>query len=125
MLGVEHVARLVDLLSDDARLSMPPEPMQCRGPADIVAFLRERRFWGPDLVLAPTRANGQPAFVYSRRDGAAEPSGSGGVMVLTVADGRVTGLTRFGGERTIARFDGPAGSTDEIDPHTRTRSDDA
>ena len=45
-----------NLLSDDARLSMPPEPIQCQGPAAIVEFLQQRRFWGPELTLRADRA---------------------------------------------------------------------
>ena len=56
------VAGLVDLLTDDVFMSMPPMPFEYHG-RDAVArfsaalFAADRRF---DLV--PTRANGQPAF---------------------------------------------------------------
>lgn len=95
---------VVQLLSDDVRLSMPPEPIQCEGPAAIAEFLRQRRFWGNQLTLVPTRANGQPAFVYDVPDPIDGVSRASGVMVLTVVDDQVSTLTRFGGRATIARF---------------------
>ena len=50
--------RVVALLTDDAWLTMPPEPYEYQGPAPIGAFLRDRaaRRGGP-LRLIPTRAN--------------------------------------------------------------------
>ncbi|MCU1365230.1 MAG: polymerase family sigma subunit [Ilumatobacteraceae bacterium] len=98
------VADVLGLLSDDARLSMPPEPVQCKGPAAVVNFLQQRQFWGPHLTLLPTRANGHPAFVYYLPDPTEHVSRASGVIVLTVADGTVSTLTRFGGRDTIARF---------------------
>lgn len=98
------VASVIGLLSDDARLSMPPEPVQCNGPAAIVEFLQQRHFWGPHLTLMPTRSNGHPAFVYYLPDPTEHVSRASGVIVLTVTEGTVSTLTRFGGRDTIARF---------------------
>jgi RNA polymerase sigma-70 factor (ECF subfamily) len=95
---------VLDLLSDDSRLSMPPEPIQCSGPAAIVDFLQQRRFWGPQLTLLPTRANNQPAFVYYLPDPTDQVPRASGVIVLTVVDDHVSTLTRFGGRDLIARF---------------------
>ncbi len=95
---------VLELLSDDSRLSMPPEPIRCIGPAAIVQFLQQRRFWGPQLTLLPTRANGQPAFVYYLPDPADQVPRAGGVVVLTVFDGHISAITRFGGRDVIARF---------------------
>ena len=99
---------IVEILTDDARLSMPPEPIQCNGPHAIAEYLRWRRFWGPDLALIPTRANGQPAFGYYLPDADGTAIRANGVIVLTVANGRVSTLTRFGGAAVIARFGLPA-----------------
>jgi RNA polymerase sigma-70 factor (ECF subfamily) len=95
--------RILEVLSHDARLSMPPEPIQCNGVHAVVDFLRGRRFWGPELTLLPTRANGQPAFVYYLRDESTAPPRASGVIVLTISHDRVTTLTRFG-EPQLARF---------------------
>ena len=98
------VNSVIDLLSDDARLSMPPEPIQCDGPAAIVDFLRQRRFWGPELTLLSTRANNQPAFVYYLPDPIDHVSRANGVIVLTIVDDHVSTLTRFGGHDVVSRF---------------------
>ena len=88
------VAGLVDLLTDDVFMSMPPMPFEYHG-RDAVArfsaalFAADRRF---DLV--PTRANGQPAFgAYLRA-----PSGlrhGVGLYVLGLRAERISALTRF------------------------------
>jgi RNA polymerase sigma-70 factor (ECF subfamily) len=96
--------RVLDLLSDDARLSMPPEPIQCSGPRAIADYLQQRHFWGPDLTLLSTHANGQPAFVYYLPDPDGQVTRARGVMVLTVVHDQISTLTRFGGPDVIARF---------------------
>jgi RNA polymerase sigma-70 factor (ECF subfamily) len=95
---------VLDLLSDDSHLSMPPEPIQCDGPTAIADFLRHRQFWGPKLTLLPTRANDQPAFVYYLPDPTDHAPRANGVIVLTVVDDHISTLTRFGGSGVIARF---------------------
>ncbi len=95
---------VIELLSDDARLSMPPEPIQCNGPRAIADYLRWRGFWGPELKLLPTRANNQPAFVCYLPDPNASVSRANGLMVLTISHDRVSTLTRFSGRGVIARF---------------------
>ena len=88
------VAGLVDLLTDDVFMAMPPMPFEYHG-RDAVArfsaalFAADRRF---DLV--PTRANGQPAFgAYLRA-----PTGlrhGVGLYVLGLRADRISALTRF------------------------------
>ena len=54
---------IVALLTDDAWLTMPPQPYEYQGHDAIGAFLRDRAVRrGAPLRLVPTRANGQPAF---------------------------------------------------------------
>jgi RNA polymerase sigma-70 factor (TIGR02960 family) len=88
------VDALVDLLTDDAFVSMPPMPFEYEG-RDVVGrfcasiFRAGRRF---DLV--PTRANGQPAFgAYLR--GPDGISHGMGLYVLTLAGERICAMTRF------------------------------
>lgn len=104
--ALEHLDldRLVTLLTQDARLTMPPEPVEFRGPGAIAGFFRDLPFWGRDLKLVLTRANNQPAFVYYLADPAAPIWRAGSVMVLTLRGDRVCGLTRFGGQGLIGRF---------------------
>ncbi len=86
---------LVELLTADVRVSMPPIPLEYHG-RDVVA-----RFYAHVMTpsrryhLVPTRANGQPAF------GAYLPSPGGGVrhgaglLVLTLTGEQISGITRF------------------------------
>ena len=100
--------RVVEVLTDDARLSMPPEPYECTGADAVADYLRARGFWGPQLSLVGTRANGQPAFGYYLP----EPSGPGsrltGLVVLTLAEDRIAAVTRFGIAGISDRFGLPA-----------------
>ena len=95
---------VVALLTDDARLAMPPEPIQCNGPHAIADYQRARGFWGPTLGLVPTRANGQPAFGYYLPDPTAPILRANGLIVLTLAGDRISTLTRFGDTATLARL---------------------
>ena len=55
--------RVVELVTDDAWLTMPPSPTHTKARAAIGVFLHDRAGRrGAPARLAPTRANGQPAF---------------------------------------------------------------
>jgi len=94
--------RVVALLTDDARMTMPPEPFEFRGPRSIAEFLG--RVWGDDVKVVPTRANGAPAFGYYRPDPHADVHRAGGIFVVSVAGARVSSLTRFGDKSLFATF---------------------
>ncbi len=85
---------LVDLLTDDVFISMPPMPFEYIGreaAARFCAVLLDAR---RSFDLVPTRANGQPAFAAYVR----APGGLGrgvGVYVLTLAGDRVCAMARF------------------------------
>jgi RNA polymerase sigma-70 factor (ECF subfamily) len=95
---------LVTLLTDDARLTMPPESLEFRGPQAIAGFLAGLPFWGLELKVVLTRANNQPAFVYYVPDPCAPIWRVGSIMVLTLRGGRVSAVTRFGDVGLLARF---------------------
>jgi len=95
--------RLVALLTDDARLVMPPEPVEFRGPLPIANYLREH-LWGQELKLVPTRANGQPALALYLPDPSAPLWRASSLVVLTLRGDRVSMLTRFGNLGLLARF---------------------
>jgi RNA polymerase sigma-70 factor (ECF subfamily) len=95
---------LVALLTDDARLAMPPERVEFRGPQAIARFLRELPFWGQELKLVPTRANNQPALAYYLPDPSAPIWRASGLVVLTLRGNRISVLTRFGYRGCLARF---------------------
>ena len=89
---------LVELLTDDVFMAMPPMPFEYVGPAAVAAFSAAIFAAGRRFDLVPARANGQPAFgAYLRT-----PNGLGlgaGLYVLTVTGGRISALTRF--ENTV------------------------
>jgi RNA polymerase sigma-70 factor (ECF subfamily) len=92
---------LVDLMSEDARFSMPPEPEWYAGREAIVAFWTEGGFGSPsygDFRCLPTRANMQPAVAnYLRRPGESEYSALA-LDVLRIEDGAVVEVTTFAPE---------------------------
>ena len=91
-----HIDELVAILTADARLSMPPIPLEYHG-RDAVAhfFARVAMRHGRRYDLVPTRANGQLAFgVYVRAPGGGIRRGTG-LDVLTLAGDRVSAITHF------------------------------
>jgi RNA polymerase sigma-70 factor (ECF subfamily) len=74
------------MLTDDALLTMPPEPLEYEGPAAIAEFFNTvSAAIGYDRFrFTPTRANGQPALLYER-----------GLVVLELAGDRIAAITRF------------------------------
>jgi RNA polymerase sigma-70 factor (ECF subfamily) len=99
------VDALVALLTDDAKLTMPPEPVEYQGGAAIRAFFSTVPAGGAleRIRLVPTRANGQPAFGCFLRmpEG---PARAYGLMVLTLAEGRVAAITGFPDTSVFGHF---------------------
>ncbi len=103
-LSAGDIDAVVALLTDDAWLKMPPAPHRYHGRAAVAGFLRVSTAWHAGrLRLQPTRANTQPAFgcYLASPGGRAEPAG---VIVLTLADDRISGITRFLDARCLDRF---------------------
>ena len=96
---------LVAVLTDDAWVTMPPEPYEYQGGAAIGAFLRDRDARrGVPLRLAPTRANTQPAFgayLPDRRTGIAQPFS---LFVLTLEGDRISAITWFASSAMFPQF---------------------
>jgi RNA polymerase sigma-70 factor (ECF subfamily) len=88
---------VVALLTDDALLTMPPEPLVYQGPRAIGEFLSTVPAGGAleRFCLVPTRANGQPAFGCYLRDPHAPIAHAYGLMVLTLSGDRITAITGF------------------------------
>jgi RNA polymerase sigma-70 factor (ECF subfamily) len=95
---------VVALLTDDAWVSMPPEPYEYQGPATIGAFLLERmrRRGAPRLV--PTRANNQPAFGAYFQTPHTEIARLYGMIVLTLEGQQISAITWFGGNTAFPHF---------------------
>ena len=99
------VERLVALLTDDAWLTMPPEPLEYQGPAAIADFYLSRTWWGAHTArLVPTRANNQPAFGYYLHDSQASMTRAHGLVVLTLAGDKISAITRFGDNSLFPHF---------------------
>jgi RNA polymerase sigma-70 factor (TIGR02960 family) len=88
---VRDVDALVALLTDDAWLAMPPAPHEYHGLPAILEFLEVSGAWRGqrEMRLVPTRVNTQIAYA-SFIDGV-----PAGLMVLTLRDGSIAGMTRF------------------------------
>jgi RNA polymerase sigma-70 factor (ECF subfamily) len=100
---------VVALLTKDALLTMPPEPLEYQGAETVGRFLDDRfNFGGRRPAKAiPTRANGQPALGYYIADATCSILRWSGLIVLTLEGDRIAGLTRFADSGTAARFGMP------------------
>jgi SnoaL-like domain len=96
---------VVSLLTDDAWLTMPPEPYEYQGHDAIATFLRYRApLLGGRLRLVATRANGQPAFGCFLPDPQAEIVRGYGLIVLALDGSLVSSLTWFGDRSLFPHF---------------------
>ncbi len=96
---------VLDLLTSDAWLTMPPEPQEYQGRAAIAGFLRHRAsLRGSPLRLVPTRANTQPAFGCYLPSPQAPVARRYGMIALTLTDDRITAITWFSGGSVFPHF---------------------
>ncbi len=107
--------RLVALLTEDAWLTMPPEPLEYQGRAAIAGFFQTRPQWKTRVTrLVPTRANNQPAFGYYRAEPPAPVAPAPvapapvvhahSLVVLTLAGDKICAITRFGDSSLFPDF---------------------
>ena len=101
-----RVEQVVALLTDDAWVTMPPEPFEYQGLGAIAEFFQQAFIARGDRNdrLVATRANGQPAFGHYIGDTQAPVVRGVGVIVLTLEGNRISHLIRFGGSAQLARF---------------------
>lgn len=104
------VASIVAVLTEDALLTMPPQPERYVGRDEIAAFLstvpgdgRLDRFH-----LLPTRANRQPALAAYYREGGSGDFHPHGIFVLGISEGAIASFTRLNGSGFPVRFDLPS-----------------
>jgi RNA polymerase sigma-70 factor (ECF subfamily) len=93
----DDIDRVVTLLTDDASVTMPPEPQEYQGRTAIATFLQNRvaARGGRAIRLVPTRANTQPAFGHYTQDAHAPIARASGLLVLTLEGDRIAAITRF------------------------------
>jgi RNA polymerase sigma-70 factor (ECF subfamily) len=91
------VEPLVALLTEDAWLTMPPEPGEYQGHQAIARFLANAFAgnWDHPHRLIATRANTQPAFVHYAKDPHADIGRALSLFVLTLDATRISRITRF------------------------------
>ncbi len=96
---------VVALLTDDARLTMPPLPLEYQGHAAIADFLHQRaELRGTPLRVVPTRANTQPAFGCYLPDAQAAIARPWGLIVLTLEGDAVAAITWFADTSVFRHF---------------------
>jgi RNA polymerase sigma-70 factor (TIGR02960 family) len=95
---------VVALLTDDAWLTMPPEPYEYQGHSTIGAFLRDRTARRGTPRLVPTRANGQPAFGCYFPSPQTEIARPAAMLVLTLEADRISAITWFGDSSVFPHF---------------------
>ena len=88
------VDALVELLTDDVFVSMPPMPFEYEGREPAARFCASIFRAGRRFDLVPVRANGQPAFGAYLRAASGIRHGVG-LYVLTLAGGGICAMTRF------------------------------
>jgi RNA polymerase sigma-70 factor (ECF subfamily) len=99
------VDAMVSLLTDDALLTMPPQPLEYRGHDAIAAFLRHRaELRGVPLRVVPTRANTQPAFGCYLPDAHAPIARAYGFVVLTLEGDAIAAVTWFSDSALLRHF---------------------
>ena len=97
---------IIALMTDEALLTMPPQPLEYEGLDAIAAFLADRfaTHTGRRIRLIPTRANAQPAFGHYIEDAHAPIGRFFGLLVLTLDGDRITALTRFADSAILPQF---------------------
>jgi RNA polymerase sigma-70 factor (ECF subfamily) len=98
--------RIVALLTDEALLTMPPEPGECYGKEAISAYLHGlfSRTVDRPMRLVPTRANGQPAFGRYIGDSDTPIFRFNCMLVLGLDGNRVSRLTQFADTTILPAF---------------------
>jgi len=95
----------LSLLTHDARLTMPPQPLEYQGREAIAAFLYHRaELRGTPLRVVPTRANTQPAFGCYLPDPQAPIARPYGLIVLTLEGDAIAAITWFADTAVFRHF---------------------
>jgi RNA polymerase sigma-70 factor (TIGR02960 family) len=96
---------MVSLLTDDALVTMPPQPLEYQGHEAIAALLRyNEELRGTPLRVVPTRANTQPALGAYLPDTQTAIARAYGIMVLTLEADRLSAVTFFRDNSVFPHF---------------------
>ena len=96
---------MVALLTDDALVTMPPQPLEYQGHEAIAAFMRHRaELRGAPLRVVATRANTQPAFGCYLPDAHAAIARPYGLFLLTLEGDAVAAITWFADTGVFRHF---------------------
>ncbi len=99
---------ILALLTDDVRFTMPPLPLEYRGPDMAGRFLRATALRpGCTAILIPTRANRQPAFGFYVRDPYLGQTATIGLLTIDLRGDRISAMTRFD-KTVLPRFGLPS-----------------
>jgi RNA polymerase sigma-70 factor (ECF subfamily) len=100
------VEPIVALLTEDAWLTMPPEPFEYQGHEAIGRFMAHAfgLRWDRPHRLVPTRANSQPAFGHYVKDTHTDIGRAVGLVVLTLDGDHISHITRFAPTNALAHF---------------------
>ncbi len=97
---------LVRLISEDALLTMPPEPLRVVGRAAVGEFLAAGPFSDParGFTARETRANDQPAVALHRQDSESYRFSPYAILALSLRGEEVASITRFADPRLFPRL---------------------
>jgi RNA polymerase sigma-70 factor (TIGR02960 family) len=99
------VDEMVSLLTDDALVTMPPQPLEYQGHEAIAALLRHNEeLRGAPLRVVPIRANAQPALGAYLPDRQTAIARAYGIMVLTLEGDRLSAVTFFRDNSVFPHF---------------------
>ncbi len=96
------LGQLVALLTDDARLVMPPEPVEFRGPRAVAGFLEEHLWRARKSSSSPPGPTASPPSSCTSQCAPIWRASS--FVVLRLRGNQVSMLTRFGELGLLARF---------------------
>jgi RNA polymerase sigma-70 factor (TIGR02960 family) len=103
----DDIDGIVALLTDDALVTMPPQPLEYQGREAIATLLRQRaELRGRPQLVVPTRANTQPAFASYLPDAHAAIARPYALIVLALEGDAIAQMTWFVADTGVFRHFG-------------------
>nr|WP_276514880.1 sigma-70 family RNA polymerase sigma factor [Nocardia transvalensis] len=98
---------LMDILHQEARLSMPPFTLWIQGVHPVLSWFDRHSSACADSRLIPVRANGSPAYAHYRRNDHGVFTAFA-IQVLDITDGRIIAIEQFLAPKLFDMFGLPA-----------------